>query len=255
MTMLFNKHILLLFSAVFFSIKSSETEMKLRGVSSKAKYASGGAAAQESSLTEKPVEVGLSEDDFSDLVMTTQHLVGRSWGQSFREAWFGKSGAVITEISGGYFDTKHRVNAANRLNWALLDNINKEREITSKAYADLQRQFEELSRVRKQYLDNTAIFLNCAESTKLEINAANDVYRHLRAARIAAMIQMYDHLMKSTEFFKELKKEENKIKSIGRIDRPASPLESMDSLEAIIARAKVYYESDGSRRQAEKKDQ
>jgi hypothetical protein len=253
MNSLLKKPSLLLLVMVMIT-KPGESEMKIRGVSSKAK-AGGGAAAQESSLTERPVEVGLSDDDFSDLEMTSTHAVGRSWGQSLREAWLGKSKAVITEISAGYFDTKHRVNAANRLNWALLDNINKERELTSKAYADLQRQFDELSRVRKQYLENTAVFLNCAESTKLEINAANDVYRHLRAARIAAMIQMYDHLKKSAEFFQELKREENKIKSIGRIERPSSPLESMDTLESIIARAKVYHESEDSKKKSEKKDQ
>jgi len=180
--------------------------------------------------------------------------VGRTWGQSFREKMWGVSAAVKSEIDSKSFDVANKANAGNRLNWALLDNMNKEQEAINLAVANFEKSLSELRRVQDEHLAYTKSFTECAQANKLEINASEDVDKHLRALKSKAMVQLYDHILKSQKYLEALKQQEDKIRAIGRIERPVSPTENYGSVESLVARAKSYHlASEALKKQSEKK--
>ena len=202
--------------------------------------ASGFADLEEAAMLVSKEDIGLDLTIEEDLFSQAPVAVGRTWTQSFTEAWFGKAIAVKKEIDQGAFDVRNRANAGNRLNWALLDNVNEEKKAVQKALSDHQRTLDELTKVRSHHLGYTSAFSHCALANKLEINAAGDLYKHIRAAKYVAMIQLHKQLSEAAEYLKHLKAEEERIKLIGRIERPSSPSESYDSLETLVTRSRAY---------------
>ena len=200
----------------------------------------GFADLEEAAMLVSTEDIGLDLTIEEDLLSQAPVAVGRTWTQSFSEAWFGKAIAVKKEIDQSSFDVRNRANAGNRLNWALLDNVNEEKKTVQKALLDHQRALDELTRVRSHHLSYTSAFSHCALANKLEINAAGDVYKHIRAAKYVAMIQLHKQVSEAAEYLKHLKEEEERIKLIGRIERPSSPSESYDSLEALVTRSRAY---------------
>ena len=227
-------------------VPSSPVEVKQLAGIGKADQIASSAAAGFADLEEAAMLV--SKDDIGldltiieeDLLSQAPVAVGRTWTQSFTEAWFGKAIAVKKEIDQSFFDVRNRANAGNRLNWALLDNVNEEKRAVQKALLDQQRTLDELTRVRSHHLSYTSAFSHCALANKLEINAAGDLYKHIRAAKYVAMIQLHKQLSEAAEYLKHLKEEEERIKLIGRIERPSSPSESYDSLETLVTRSRAY---------------
>ena len=202
--------------------------------------AAGFADLEEAAMLVSKDDIGLDLTIEEDLLSQAPVAVGRTWTQSLTEAWYGKAIAVKKEIDQGAFDVRNRANAGNRLNWALLDNVNEEKRAVQKALLDQQRTLDELTRVRSHHLSYTSAFSHCALANKLEINAAGDLYKHIRAAKYVAMIQLHKQLSEAAEYLKHLKEEEERIKLIGRIERPSSPSESYDSLEALVTRSRAY---------------
>ncbi len=202
--------------------------------------AAGFADLEEAAMLVSKDDIGLDLTIEEDLFSQAPVAVGRTWTQSLTEAWYGKAIAVKKEIDQSAFDVRNRANAGNRLNWALLDNVNEEKKAVQKALSDHQRALDELTRVRSHHLSYTSAFSHCALANKLEINAAGDLYKHIRAAKYVAMIQLHKQLSEAAEYLKHLKAEEERIKLIGRIERPSSPSESYDSLETLVTRSRAY---------------
>lgn len=213
--------------------------------------AAGFADLEEAAMLVSSEDIGLDLTIEEDLLSQAPVAVGRTWTQSFTEAWFGKAIAVKKEIDQGAFDVRNRANAGNRLNWALLDNVNEEKRAVQKALLDQQRTLDELTRVRSHHLSYTSAFSHCALANKLEINAAGDLYKHIRAAKYVAMIQLHKQLSEAAEYLKHLKAEEERIKLIGRIERPSSPSESYDSLETLVTRSRAYALAEDAKKKRE----
>ena len=213
--------------------------------------AAGFADLEEAAMLVSKEDIGLDLTIEEDLLSQAPIAVGKTWTQSLTEAWYGKAIAVKKEIDQSAFDVRNRANAGNRLNWALLDNVNKEKEAVQKALSDNQKTLDELTKVRRHHLSYTSAFSHCALANKLEINAAGDLYKHIRAAKYVAMIQVHKQLSEAAEYLKHLKEEEERIKLIGRIERPSSPSESYDSLEALVTRSRAYALAEESKRKRE----
>ena len=213
--------------------------------------AAGFADLEEAAMLVSKDDIGLDLTIEEDLFSQAPVAVGRTWTQSLTEAWYGKAIAVKKEIDQSAFDVRNRANAGNRLNWALLDNVNEEKKAVQKALSDHQRALDELTRVRSHHLSYTSAFSHCALANKLEINAAGDLYKHIRAAKYVAMIQLHKQLSEAAEYLKHLKEEEERIKLIGRIERPSSPSESYDSLETLVTRSRAYALAEDAKKKRE----
>ena len=226
-------------------VPSSPVEVKqLAGIGKADQITSSAAAGfadlEEAAMLVSKEDIGLDLTIEEDLLSQAPIAVGKTWTQSFTEAWYGKDIAVKKEIEQGSFAVTNPTNAGNRLGWALLANVNGENKAVQKALLDQQRASDELTRVRSHHLGYTSAFSHCALANKLEINAAGDLYKHIRAAKYVAMIQLHKQLSEAAEYLKHLKEEEERIKLIGRIERPSSPSESYDSLEALVTRSRAY---------------
>lgn len=253
MKKLFLPMLLLSSLSVFAQESSSKKGPSLRGVTLKDEIAqpvSDQHAEQKTSRVDDPELLSMMDSMKTD----GPKSVGRTWGQSFREKMWGVSSAVKSEIDSKTFDITNKANAGNRLNWALLDNMNKEQEAINFAVANFEKSLLDLRRVQDEHLAYTKSFTECAQANKLEINASEDVDKHLRALKSKAMVQLYDNILKSQKYLEALKQQEDKIRAIGRIERPVSPTENYGSVESLVSRAKAYHlASEALKKQSEKK--